>query len=108
MRKIDLGELTRGEVHNLIGHERGLAARKKFDLESADRAGEAVLISVPEDLYTITPSFFQGMLAESVRRAGSREAFLQRFRFNAPQTVLTQVESGIASALRRRGSILAA
>lgn len=108
MRTINLGDLTRGEVHNLIGHERGQAARKKFLLDDADASGESVLIAVPQDLYTITPSFFQGMLAESVRKAGSRDAFLTRYRFDAPPTVLTQVESGITSALRRRGSVLAA
>jgi hypothetical protein len=108
MRKIDLSELTRGEVHNLIGHERGLAARRKFNLDAADASGEAILIFVPNDLFTITPSFFQGMLAESVRAAGSREQFLARYRFDASPPVLSQVENGITSTLRRRGSVLAA
>ncbi|MBS7698673.1 MULTISPECIES: hypothetical protein [unclassified Chelatococcus] len=109
MLEIKLSELTgNGEVRNLSGHERGLAARKKFQLEAADERGEEVLVVVPHEVYTLTPSFFQGMFAESVRRAASREKFLARYRFDADPVVLRQVESGISASLMRRGSILAA
>lgn len=106
MRTIDLSELTgHGEVRNLSGHERGVAAREKFLLDQADRGDEEVVISVPEDLYTITPSFFQGMFAESVRHAGSREKFLTKYRFAAPSIVLRQIESGIETSLIKRSRI---
>jgi hypothetical protein len=109
MREINFKELTNdGEVRNLSGHERGHAARENYHLDAADDANEAVRIIVPEEIYSVTSSFFQGMFSESVRRAGTRESFLSRFEFDAPPVVLRQIERGIEASLMRRGSILVA
>jgi hypothetical protein len=109
MREISFKDLTNdGEVRNLSGHERGRAARENYRLNDADRDGEIIRVVVPEDIYSITSSFFQGMFSESVRKAGSRENFLARFEFDAPPVVLRQIERGIEASLMRRGSILAA
>ena len=109
MREIDLGELTRGgEVHNLSGHERGLAAREHFGLEGSDGADEEVRVVIPQDIYTLTPSFFQGMFAGSVHAlGGDRDRFFARYRFAASSVVLQQVERGVASVRTRRGDVLA-
>jgi len=107
MRKINLKDLTNnGEVRNLSGHERGHAAREKYDLDDLDRTGEDVCIIVPSDVYAITPSFFQGMFSESVNRAGSRDIFLNQFKFDAPVVVLKQIERGIEMSLMKRESVL--
>ncbi|MBR0834108.1 hypothetical protein JQ612_12985 [Bradyrhizobium manausense] len=109
MREISLKDLTNdGEVRNLSGHERGQAARASYHLDDADRDGDTVRVVVPDDVYSITSSFFQGMFSESVRKAGSRDTFLARFQFDAPPVVLRQIERGIEASLMRRGSILAA
>lgn len=108
-RQIDLGELTRhGEVHNLSGHERGLAARAHFHLDEADVASDAVEVIVPSDIYTLTPSFFQGMFANSVSKAGDRLHFLERFSFRASPIVMRQIERGIASVGMNRADVLRA
>lgn len=108
MVEINLSELTgNGEVRNLSGHDRGVAAREKYGLQQIDDAGEMVVIRSPVDLYTITPSFFQGMFAESVRAAGGREQFLARYKFDADPVVLRQIESGIETSLMKRRSIFA-
>lgn len=108
--EINLGDLTRGgEVRNLSGHERGLAARAHFGLDAADGAAEEVRIVVPADIYTVTPSFFQGMFARSVHAAGDDPArFFQRYRFKASPVVLRQIERGLAAVRTQRGNILAA
>jgi hypothetical protein len=109
MREINFRDLTNdGEVRNLSGHERGLAARAKYNLDAADAAGDEVKVIVPEDIYSVTASFFQGMFAESVRRAGARDVFLARYAFDAAPVVLRQIERGIEASLMKRGSILAA
>lgn len=110
MREIDLGELTRhGEVHNLSGHDRGLAAREQYGLAEIDRSGDVVRVTVPEDVYTLTPSFFQGMFASSVQATGGdRDRFLDRFRFNATPLVLQQVDRGITAVRTRRQEVLTA
>jgi hypothetical protein len=109
VREINLKDLTNdGEVRNLSGHERGRAARSNYRLDDADRVNEAVQVIVPEEIYSLTSSFFQGMFSESVRKSGTRESFLARFQFDAPPVVLRQIERGIEASLMRRGSILAA
>jgi hypothetical protein len=108
MLEIDLSELTNGgEVHNLSGHERGVAAREHFRLEDADASEESVRVIVPAYIYTLTPSFFQGMFAASVHASGNdRAKFFSRYKFAAPAVVLQQIERGIAAVRTRRGDIL--
>jgi hypothetical protein len=109
MPKISLSELTNnGEVRNLSGHERGVAARVKYKLDQLDQGSEAVLIEIPDEVYSITSSFFQGMFAQSVRTLGSRDSFLAHYQFDAAPVVLRQIERGIEGSLIQRGSILAA
>lgn len=104
--QISLNELTNnGEVRNLSGHERGSAARNRFHLGELDVIEEPVVVDVPAYIYTITPSFFQGMFAESVRRLGSRERFLRKYSFNADPIVLEQIEKGIRISLMDRGQL---
>ncbi|THK38630.1 hypothetical protein EHS39_08970 [Ensifer sp. MPMI2T] len=106
MQKIELLELTgNGEVHNLSGHERGVAARAKFNLAALDEGSEPVVVAIPEFVYTITPSFFQGMFADSVKKLGNREGFLAHYSFIAPPIVLQQIENGIRSSLMKRGNL---
>lgn len=103
MLLIELNELTNGgEVRNLSGHERGKAARLKFGLADLDNADQQVVISIPDFVYTITPSFFQGMFAESVRLLGDRERFLDRYQFDADPVVLQQIDRGIRASLMER------
>ncbi|MDJ1632653.1 hypothetical protein [Rhizobium rhizogenes] len=105
MQTIELEQLTKGEVHNLSGHDRGQAARVHFKLSELDGGTDVVLIHVPEHVYTITSSFFQGMFAESVKHLGDRESFFARYRFDADPVVLQQVEQGIRASLMKRNSI---
>ena len=106
MQTIELEQLTKGEVHNLSGHDRGQAARNHFKLSELDGGRETVVIHVPADVYTITSSFFQGMFAESVKALGTRERFLERYQFDADPIVLQQIEQGIRASLMKRTPII--
>jgi hypothetical protein len=101
---IDLEELTgEGRVQNLSGRLRGLAAREKFDIDSLDQAHGSVEVRIPDYVYSLTPSFFQGLFGESVQALGNDKlTFLSHFRFVAPPIVLQQIERGIAAALTSR------
>lgn len=103
-REMDLqiSELTQGVVRNLSGHERGVAARRRFELDRLDEDQEMVVrIIVPEDLDAITTSFFQGCFAESVNRLGGRDAFLRKYKFLADEFILSQVNRGINAVVSR-------
>jgi hypothetical protein len=107
--RIDLGELTRGgEVRNLSGQERGVAARRHFGLPGLDGSSEPVEVFVPNEITTLTTSFFQGMFAESVHALGGRERFLTHYRFDASPIVLRQLDRGIQNVTTRRSQVLAA
>lgn len=105
MTMINLSELTEGRVRNLTGHERGLAARAKFNLDTLDASTDSIEVKVPEDLEGITTSFFQGMFAKSVR--ASQDKFLDRYRFHASPAIMEQVLRGIDRVNTKRGAALA-
>lgn len=100
---IDLEVLTQGKVHNLSGHERGLAARKHFNLDELDLADSLVEIRVPEHIYAISPSFVQGLLSASVRNLGStKESFFRHYNLVATDLVNRQFDRGISAILTDR------
>ena len=91
MPKIDITELTQNEVLNLSGHDRGLAARARFNLAHLDEDGEPVEISFPEGFRQVSSSFFQGMFADSVRSLGSVQGFFAHYRFDAPAHIRSKL-----------------
>ena len=100
---IDLELLTKGEVHNLSGHDRGVAARKMFELDGLDQSTDDVRILVPDYVYGVSPSFVQGLLAETVHRLGdSRDRFYSRFSLAASDLVKRQFERGLSAILTNR------
>lgn len=101
---IDLEELTGdGRVQNLSGRLRGLAAREKFHIDDLDRTENVVEVRVPDYVYSLTPSFFQGLFGDSVNTLGnSEQTFRSHFRFVAPAIILQQIERGLAAALTSR------
>lgn len=107
MVEINLSALTKGgEVRNLSGHDRGAHARRMFELDVLDGLSDRIHVVVPQDIYTITPSFFQGLFAISVQKFGDRDKFLEHYGFIAEASILRQIENGIASSLMRRTSFM--
>lgn len=102
--EVNLSELTRGEVFNLSGHERGSHARTLFKLDEADASAQEVQVVIPAEVYTLTPSFFQGMFARSLQSLGNdRDSFFKKYRFRASPLILRQVDRGIAAVRVDRG-----
>jgi hypothetical protein len=105
MKMINLDSLTNdGRVRNLTGHERGLAARAKFDLSNLDKSNDIIEVHVSNNIDAITVSFFQGMFAESVKFAGA--GFLVKFHFHASTRVMEQVMRGVQRVRTERDSVL--
>jgi hypothetical protein len=102
MDVINIETLTKGEVRNLSGHDRGLAAREEFGLDQLDESAESVEIRFPEDFRGISSSFFQGLFAESVQRSGSVDGFFEHYRFAAPNHILAQIFDYAEQALSRK------
>ena len=105
MATIQLAELTRGEVRNLSGQERGQAARAAFKVDDLDKSEEPVLVQVPAEVDTINPSFFRGMFALSLLTLGVA-GFTSHYVFDANPRVLEQVQQAIKGTIRDRSQIL--
>lgn len=104
MKTINLEELTEsGRVHNLSGRLRGLAAREHFDFDAIDKGDEPAEVQVPGHVYSLTPSFVQGLFGESVKAAGGDvKRFREKFHFVAPPVVLKQLDRGFSAILTDR------
>lgn len=96
--QINLGVLTGdGKVRNLSGHDKGSAARAKFDLDAADKAADGVEVVVPDYVYAISSSFVQGMFMPSLHAVGTIEAFFKHYHISASASVIRQIERGLAA-----------
>lgn len=103
-KMIDLDVLTdHGKVHNLSGHDRGVAARAEFGLDQLDQQSDQVDIIVPDHIYAVSPSFIQGLLAGSFQHAAyDRSAFFARYSLVASDLIRRQFERGISAILMNR------
>ena len=93
---INLAELTdNGKYRNLAGKERGINARVHFDIAKLDDTDTNVEVEIPDFIDGISSSFFLGLFTPSLDKLGSRERFLLKYHFQAPQEVLAQVDAAI-------------
>lgn len=94
MQTIDLDRLTgNGKVHNLSGHVRGLAARTEFGLDDLDTASAQVRVIVPDHVYSLSPSFVQGLFSASVKALGNNpETFFSHYEIVASDLVRRQID----------------
>lgn len=102
MTTIDLSVLTKNEIPSLIGWNRGERARVHFGLEALDSAADAVVVQAPADLRTLTPSFVQGFLGDSLLKLGE-PAFRRHYVFTGfSQSARDSLELGINRILMQR------
>ncbi len=100
---IDLDEYRSNGSKVFAGRERGKLARQRAGLDQSDQTDTAILVRVPEDIYSVNSSFFLGMFGPSVRRFGG-EGFRQRFSFEG-KDISRVIDDGIKEALRTKSPI---
>lgn len=88
------------------GRPKGKGTRDKYDLDSADKQNISIKIIVPEKTYTINSSFFLGLLGASIRCAGTREGFYDKFKIEAPDRFLVKFDEYVSRALHEKQPIL--
>jgi hypothetical protein len=104
-RQIDLATFNSSGVRVYAGRDRGEAARRDARLADADAAGEAIVVLIPEDVFSINSSFFLGMFGDSIRLLGE-DGFRRQYTFVGPGIDLV-LEDGIREALRTSSPLLA-
>lgn len=106
MPQIELTKLTRDAVRSLNGQERGVAAREFFQVDQLDRAPEPVIVRVPNNLDSISPSFLRGMFALSIGALGTA-GFMSHYVFDAPVEILEQVDRAVKGTISDQSDVLA-
>ena len=96
---IDFGKLE-GPV--FTGRPRGEALRARLKVDALDTADAIVDVQIPDTTYTISSSFILGLFGKSVVRAGSKQAFYQKYHFHASQVFQDVVESCVTRALQSK------
>lgn len=64
------------------GRDRGKYVREKSHIDEIEKKYESINIIIPENIYSINPSFFEEFLVNVVRKLG-KEAFLKKFKFES-------------------------
>jgi hypothetical protein len=84
------------------GRDRGARLRAELGLDAVDTSDETVEVSIPENTYTVTSSFFLGLFGPSVVKAGSKDRFFSKYHFRAPAFLRPDVDGYVARALQTR------
>lgn len=64
------------------GRDRGKSVREKSKIDFIEQNNDVVKIIIPDNLYSINPSFFEELFINVVKRLG-KEAFLNKFQFQS-------------------------
>jgi hypothetical protein len=62
------------------GRDRGKSVREKSKIDEVEAKYEEVNIVIPDNIYSINPSFFEEFLVNVVKKLG-KEEFLKKFKF---------------------------
>lgn len=64
------------------GRDRGEDVRKASKIDEIERSYDEVFIIIPDNIYSINPSFFEELFVNVVLKLG-RESFLKKFKFES-------------------------
>ena len=64
------------------GRDRGKKARKDSNINQIEENYDKVIIIIPENVYSIIPSFFEELFLDVVIKLG-KEKFLEKFEFRS-------------------------
>ena len=78
-------KITGSDRPLFTGRTEGKAAREFLGLDKIDLSGEIIEVKIPSRVFAITSSYFLGLFADSIRACGSREIFLQQFKFTCDE-----------------------
>ena len=96
-KTIDLSIMA-GRVY--VGRKNGHTARKYFELDLHEQSNSyPIEVIFPSNAKTLASSFFLGMFGQSVRNAGNKNLFFERYKFTANQQIMKEIEVGISEAL---------
>ncbi|WP_194442784.1 hypothetical protein [Pseudoalteromonas simplex] len=81
------------------GRPNGIKAREFFNVNALDSEEANIQVIFPDNARSISSSFFLGMFGESIRRAGSKEEFMEHFEFRANPHIREQISKVVDRAI---------
>lgn len=104
---INLGSYLQNVGEILSGRDIGYSIRKKLQLELKEDSYDKIEITFPDYVVGINPSFFLGLLGESIRKYHSKEKFLNKYKliYNQENNIYLQedINDSIERALKEGG-----
>lgn len=97
--KIDFSSIE-GPVYT--GRDRGEQLRQTFHLDESDLAENEIDVIIPSSTYSISSSFFLGLFGPSVVRAGNRDSFYKKYKFQSSEFLHGIVDKYVERALQER------
>lgn len=94
-----------GAVKNLSGKQRGIDARRAFNLDLMDNINDKVIIEIPSYIYSISTSFFLGLFSDSFCKFRDAHNFLNHYEFKATPEIMNQVMHSVGRCLMKKPSI---
>jgi hypothetical protein len=85
------------------GRPRGESLRRTLKVDELDSAsGLVVDVQIPDTTYSITSSFILGLFGKSVVRAGSKQAFYEKYHFHTSPLFREVVDTCVTRALQTK------
>ncbi len=96
---IDLSNYTTPASKVFSGQSRGKDLRQILNIEKYEKGDYSVSIIIPEDTYSVNPSFFLGFLGKTVKKLGE-EVFNSKFKFICSSIIKENINEGIKYSLK--------
>ena len=76
-----------------------------FLVEELEENNDYIKIIIPMDILSFNSSYFLGMFGKSVRKYGSKEKFLEKYKFECNEIVKININDGIMDALNNNNAL---
>lgn len=80
--KINLEDYRTPGSRIFTGRDRGASIRRQSNLDNIESENDTVFIVIPDNIYSINPSFFEELFVNVVKKLG-KKSFLEKFKFSS-------------------------
>lgn len=102
MNKIEIIKFNKSQVQNMLvlsGRTIGYDMRKYFKLDDLDNNNETYEVIFPDNILSISTSFFLALFGDSVRTLGDKEKFKSKYIIKCNSNLDLNINDGINDAL---------
>jgi hypothetical protein len=102
--KIYLEDIIENKGHVLSGKNNGCNARYRFKIDFLEKLYDRIYVIVPEDIFSITPSFWIGLFGNVISKLG-KEDFLNKFSFIPQHDYFDSLDEAIDRIISRKNIV---